>query len=69
MNETRLYIIRNKKTGEARIVEASTSSAALRHVAADVFRVEVGKSKEVALLMGEGVKPEQLNQQQQGLNL
>jgi hypothetical protein len=34
------------------------------HVAADVFKVEVGKSKEIALLMSEGVKPEQLGASQ-----
>lgn len=45
-------------------MEAATSAAAIRHVAADVFKVEVGKSKEIALLMSEGVKPEQLGASQ-----
>jgi hypothetical protein len=67
--ETRLYIIRNKKTGEARIIEASTAAAAIKHVVSDSFRVEVGKAKEVALLMSEGVKHEQIRPAPQNMTL
>lgn len=54
----RLYIVRNKKTGDARIVDAANSSQALRYVAEDTLKVEVGKAREVALLVSEGVKIE-----------
>ena len=65
--ETRIYIIRNKKTGAARMVDAPTGAMAMRHVASDTFKLEVGKAKEVALLMEEGVKVEQISTQvQQG---
>jgi len=64
--ETRVYIVRHKKTGKARMVDAPTSAAALRHVMADEYKVEVAKAREASLLTSEGVAIEDAGVKAQG---
>jgi hypothetical protein len=53
-----LYSVRNKETGAIRLVDAQQNAQALRHVAEDVFEVLVAKPRQIAELVGKGVKLE-----------
>jgi hypothetical protein len=50
-----VYSITNKETGVVRLVDAPINSAALRHVASDVFVVAIPHAREVGHLVGKGV--------------
>ena len=58
-----LYAVRNKASGNIRLVDALTNSAALRHVAGDEYAVTIPKSREVAKLVADGVKVEDYGEQ------
>lgn len=53
--ETRIYVVSNTKNPKpARLVEATSQSQALRHVAQDEYFVEVASAKDVAHLITGG---------------
>lgn len=58
-----LYAVRNKASGNIRLVDALTNSAALRHVAGDEYSVTIPKAREVAKLVADGVKVEDYGEQ------
>lgn len=53
-----LYAVRNKASGNIRLVDADNQAQALRHVAGDEYAVTIPKSREVAKLVADGVKVE-----------
>lgn len=58
---TRLYLVSTHEKGEGdRLIEAATSAQALRHVASKMIKVKPATTKEVAHLVGHGVKVESL---------
>jgi len=54
---TRIYAV--QANGLFRLVEANTKNAALRHVAQELFTVEVANQKTLVAAMQDGVKVEQ----------
>jgi hypothetical protein len=59
---TRIYVVKTK-TGAAtteshRLVEATTSAQALRHVAGTIYQVDIAKAKQVAELVKLGTPVE-----------
>lgn len=52
---SRIYRVKNKTTGDVRLVDAQTQARALRHVAADTFEVDVPTTRDALKL---GVKVE-----------
>lgn len=52
---TRIYAVRLRDSDTVRLVEATTSAQALRHVAEKTFEVAVAKPKDVAQQMARGV--------------
>lgn len=57
--QTRIYVVSNTKTPKpARLIEASSQSQAMRHVAQDEYCCEVASPKDVAHLMSTGVRIE-----------
>lgn len=56
---TRIYVVTPKnETQKTRLVEATTSAQALRHVAGNQFAVEIAKTKIVADLVKSGCEVE-----------
>lgn len=53
-----VYSVRNKITGDTRLVEAANNAQARKHVADDLFEVSVPTQKDVFLLAGKGVELE-----------
>lgn len=58
-----LYAVRNKASGNIRLVDADNQAQALRHVAGDEYAVTIPKSREVAQLVADGVKVEDYGEQ------
>jgi hypothetical protein len=52
--QTRIYAVANG-AGPTRLVEATSTAQALRHVAEQTFTVAIAKPKDVAALMAQGV--------------
>lgn len=55
---TRIYAVKTKGENKQRLVEATSSAQAIKHVAAEQFSVEVATTKVVAELMAAGAKLE-----------
>lgn len=59
MSETRIYKVSGDKfVGGTRLVEAATSAQAIRHVTKSLFSVDIATTKDVANLVGAGIKIE-----------
>lgn len=58
--QTRIYVVTSSKnlTGQTRLIEASSQSQAVRHVAQDEYAVHVASPKDVAALMAAGARIE-----------
>lgn len=56
---TRIYSV--QAGDQFRLVEASTKSAALRHVAKDIIKVDVANQKTLVAAMQDGVRVEVAN--------
>lgn len=56
--ETRIYRV-ERETEPPQLVEAATAAQALRHVTRKAYQVKTATTKEVASLVGQGVKVEQ----------
>ena len=54
---TRIYVV-SQDTGDKFLIDAATPAQALRHVTAGMFDVKAASPKDVARLVGEGVKVE-----------
>lgn len=62
---TRIYVVVNSATGEKRLVEATSQSAAIRHCVQPVYRAETATALTVAnLCTTGGLKLERANEQQ-----
>lgn len=53
-----IYIVTDRKTNEARLVQAHTKAQAIRHVAADTLAIEAATAVTVGRLMSDGAKLE-----------
>ena len=49
-----IYTVSDRASGKTRLVDAKVNSAALRHVAHDVFSVAIAKPREIAHLVANG---------------
>lgn len=58
MSTSRIYLVKDKATGQERLVLGLHASQALRHVAEASFSVAVAKTTDVARLMVGGAKVE-----------
>jgi len=60
--QTRIYVVSNKAPEghpkSFRLVDATSQAQAIRHVAADEYECHVAQTKELAILMNNGVKIE-----------
>jgi hypothetical protein len=59
MSESRIYSVLDGDIDAVRLIEATSAAAAIRHVAAQRYRVSIAKPKDVAYHMAQGVKVEQ----------
>lgn len=57
--QKRLYQVTHRVTGNPRLVEAINPAQAMRHVANSLFDVKAATARDVANLMGMGIKLEQ----------
>lgn len=55
MAETRIYVVLNNQTGDKRLVEATSQSAAIRHCVNTIYKADVANPKTVASEMGRGL--------------
>jgi hypothetical protein len=57
--KTRIYKVVGLTPDDVRLVDASHPNAAIRHVAESIYSVSVASTKDVAALLGRGVKVEE----------
>ncbi len=57
---TRIYAVKTKGMDKARLVEATSSAQAIKHVASEQFTAEVATTKIVAELMAAGANLEKV---------
>lgn len=53
---SRIYLVRDKISGEKHLVDATSRSASVGAVTRDRFEVTLPSARDTALLIGEGVK-------------
>lgn len=67
MTISRIYVVDEKSTttaGQRRLVEASSAAQAIRHCVSNVYTAQAAGPKDVAELMGAGIRIERATETQ-----
>jgi hypothetical protein len=55
-DNTRIYVVTDKATGEQQLIRATSQSQAIRHAAEKVYSAKVASVDDIVAIAGEGVK-------------
>lgn len=55
-DNTRIYVVTDKATGEAQLIRATSQSQAIRHAAEKVYAAKVASVDDIVAIAGDGVK-------------
>jgi len=55
-DNTRIYVVTDKATGEQQLIRATSQSQAIRHAAEKVYAARVASVDDIIAIAGDGVK-------------